>query len=84
MGTPDIPELNGCAECRWFLSDGTQLSACVLGRSLFDNDKLPKIVDNLVAKAMNWTFDSLDITATTAHPHNKSAQEMWYDKSAKR
>ena len=75
----DSPQFNGTAERTLGLIGTSSLAARIQAPLIFPGADVPTRED-LWAKAVAWSVDSLNRSATTANPDRTSPYEMWYGK----
>ena len=77
----DSPKKNGVVERALGIIQNAALAACIQAPIIFPLFQLPP-TESLWAKAVHWSCDALNHTATTANPGNKSPHEMWHGAAA--
>ena len=75
------PELNGVAERTLGIIQNAALAARIQAPIIFPHVALPPS-ETFWAEAVHWACETLNRTATTSNPDNKSPHEMWYGEAA--
>ena len=77
LTTGDSPQFNGVTERALGLIVTAAMARRIQAREFSSGAQLPP-TESLWAKASHWAYDSLNRTATSANPTNKSPYEIWH------